>query len=207
MASAIQSAWDAGASEVIVADGGSDDQTLSVSRQLGARAVSTAPGRGLQLNRGAQLASHDILLFLHADNWLSPDCGNQLQEAFAAGRRFCCFRQRIDQSAWIYRWIEKGNSFRARFQKLPYGDQAISATRELYDQVGGFDEIPLMEDVRFAQKASRFESPCLLNGPLNISSRRWEKSGPIRQTFSNWLMMTKYRLGFSPEKLAKQYNR
>lgn len=204
---AIESALGAGAHEVIVADGGSADRTIPISIAAGAKTISSKPGRGQQLNSGARVASGDVLLFLHADNWLARECGNQILDAFQAGNQFCCFQQKIDHMDLVYRFIEKGNSFRARFQKLPYGDQGIATTREVFDRIGGFPDIPLMEDVAFACKLGKFFRPKLLSGPLFVSARRWNKRGPIRQTFSNWWTMAKFRMGVSAEKLAEFYYR
>ncbi|MEC9091553.1 MAG: glycosyltransferase, partial [Planctomycetota bacterium] len=135
---AIESALEAGAHEVIVADGGSADDTIPISIAAGATVTASTPGRGPQLNSGARASSGAILLFLHADNWLSKACGEQIDEAFRAGNEFCCFRQTIDHPAWVYRFIEKGNTFRAKFQRLPYGDQGICTTRRAFERIGGF---------------------------------------------------------------------
>lgn len=96
---------------------------------------------------------------------------------------------------------------RAKYQRLPYGDQGVLVTRELFEEVQGFEEIPLMEDVSFAKKAASLARPVLLEGPIHVSKRRWEKNGPIRQTLSNWYTMLKYRLGASPKQLAAGYYR
>lgn len=204
---AIESALEAGAHEVIVADGGSTDDTIPISIAAGAKTTFSKPGRGQQLNSGTRISNGEILLFLHADNWLSKDCGKQILDAFQSGNEFCCFQQKIDHRDLVYRIIERGNSFRARFQKLPYGDQGVSTTREVYDRIGGFRDIPLMEDVAFACTLGKYVRPKLLPGPLFVSSRRWDKRGPIRQTFSNWLTMAKFRMGVSAEKLAEFYYR
>lgn len=207
IARAIRSAWDCGANEVIVADGGSRDQTIKVALQERAHCIESPPGRGSQLNRGAGAASGNLLLFLHADNWLASACLSQIESAIEQGHSYCCFRQRIDAPSWVYRLIEKGNAIRAKYQRLPYGDQGVLVTRELFDKVKGFEEIPLMEDVSFAKKAALLARPVLLDGPIHVSKRRWEKNGPIRQTLSNWYTMLKYRLGASPNQLAAGYYR
>ena len=210
---AIDSARQAGAAEIIVADGGSVDSTTQLASQMGAILVVSPAGRGVQMNRGAAAATGDILVFLHADNRLTPAAGNQLAQAFESGKQFCCFRQRIESSHWLYRWIERGNAFRATAQKLPYGDQAISISRELFEQVGGYDEIPLMEDVQLARKVIRsnppnlLDGPVLLDGPLLVSDRRWKKNGIVRQTIANWWTMMRFRLGASPIQLARSYQR
>lgn len=206
---AIVSSWGAGAHEVIVADGGSVDQTIAIANRCRATVVGcSVSGRGTQLNAGAKAARGDVFLFLHADNWLADSVENQLATFFnQKGESYGCFQQRIDASGWIYRAIERGNAIRARYQKLPYGDQGICVTRELFESVGGFKEIPLMEDVEFATRLSRVSTPKLLEGPIYVGSRRWQKNGPITQTIKNWVTMLRYRLGASPKQLSESYNR
>ena len=205
IARAIESAWNAGVAEVVVSDGGSSDQTCEIAAARGAEVTEGAAGRGNQLNRGAARATSELLPFLHADNWLSPACCVQLWEAYQDGQEYCCFRQEIDAPGLIYRWIEKGNAIRAAWQNLPYGDQGISLSRTLFEAVGGFDDIPLMEDVALARRLSGRAIPRLLPGPLHVSERRWKKKGPIRLTISNWVTMLRYRLGTDPRILAKGY--
>lgn len=204
---AIQSAWQAGASRVVVADGGSTDGTRSIAAEHQAQVIESPPGRGLQMNRGAAATTQAVLVFLHADNRLPPAAGKQLIEAVSAGSPFCCFRQQIEGRHWLYRWIETGNAWRARIQGLPYGDQAFSITRELFESVGGFDEIPLMEDVSLARKLRRLARPRLLPGPLRVSDRRWQANGIVRQTLANWWTLWRYRLGATPDQLAQSYRR
>lgn len=204
---AISSCWTAEAYEVIVADGGSRDQTVSIAESCGATVVSSAAGRGIQLNAGAARAGGDVLMFLHADNWLSDSIGSQLSVFFEVAKGdYCCFRQRIEAAGWIYRAIECGNALRAQVQKLPYGDQGICVSRRLFESVGNFKEIPLMEDVEIARRLSKIASPKILEGPLHVCGRRWQKNGPILQTIQNWLTMLRYRFGASPSRLSKSYN-
>lgn len=205
---AIVSSWGVGACEVIVADGGSVDQTVDISKRCQATVIGcTVRGRGTQLNAGAKAAKGDVLLFLHADNWLAGSIGSQLAAFFdQMCESYACFQQRIEASGWIYRAIERGNAMRVRYQKLPYGDQGICVSKDLFESIGGFKEIPLMEDVEFATRLSRVASPKLLAGPIHVGSRRWQKNGPIRQTIKNWVTMFRYRMGASPVKLSESYN-
>lgn len=203
---AIRSAQLAGAAEIIVVDGGSSDATVGLAESQGASIVHSAPGRGIQLNAAANEASQDFLLFLHADNWLSSECGLQIVKAIETGTEYFCFKQQIKNPRWIFRLIEKGNAMRALYQKLPYGDQGVAVSRRLFDRVGGFPPISLMEDVTFARKLSRLASPVLLPGPIKVSDRRWVANGVLRQTLRNWITMLRFRLGVSPDKLAHSYN-
>lgn len=186
-------------------DGGSQDGTPEIAADQFAQVLDSRPGRGHQLNAGAKYATGEILLFLHADNWISVDAVPQLVSAFEQGHRYCCFRQQIDAKGWVYRAIELGNTWRARYQKLPYGDQGIAVSRDLFEAVGGFDEVFLMEDVLLAKKLHRLARLEILKGPIHVCPRRWQQKGPIRQTIANWWTMFRFRLGAQPEQLARDY--
>lgn len=203
---AVRSAKQAGAGEVIVVDGGSSDRTMEVARQSGAsKLVRSIRGRGIQMNSGALLVDPNqlVVLFLHADNRLGESCLQQICQHPQA--MWGAFRQQIDSSAWIYRWIEWGNSLRVRIRRVPFGDQGIFVLKEVFDRVGGFEEIALMEDVSLSHKLRRLSPPLLLNGPIMVSSRRWRRRGPVRQTLRNWMIQIAYALGTPPERLKKWY--
>ena len=206
---AVQSCWLAGADEVIVADGGSTDDTATLAKQLGCQVVISSPGRGVQQNQGAARASGDVLLFLHADCMLGKDSLQQIRQQAAENNPsfFGGFQQDIPACGWIYRWFEWGNRSRIRRLGLIYGDQGIFLTRELFEENGGFPDIPLMEDVVLSRRLSLHGNALVLRGPLTVSPRRWEQNGPIRQTFRNWWFLTLFFLGKSPEELARRYRR
>lgn len=203
---AISRAWAAGASEVIVVDGGSDDNTAKFARQSNAQVVTGASGRGQQMNLGAAQASGEILLFLHADNWLPPGAIHQISAAISQGDLHGGgFRQKLQSSRWVYRLIEHGNAYRARYQRLVYGDQGMFVRRSVFEQLGGFADIPLMEDYEFSKRCFCDSAPLLLDGPIHVDVRRWERDGVARTTLNNWRIARAWRKGVDVNTLYDQY--
>ncbi|MEM6798534.1 MAG: TIGR04283 family arsenosugar biosynthesis glycosyltransferase [Planctomycetota bacterium] len=203
---AVDHAWRLEPVEVIVADGGSDDGTPDLACQAGALVVTSAPGRGTQLNAGVQAATGEVFLFQHADTWLEPGAAAQLQAALQdPGVQWGAFRQAIGANGFRFRALEWGNALRARVFHLPYGDQAVFARRCAFEHVGGFPDQPLMEDVDLAKRLRRIGRPVLLAGPVNISARRWNENGVVRQTLKNWAILAAWGLGVSPEVLVRWY--
>jgi rSAM/selenodomain-associated transferase 2 len=205
---AVSRAWQAGACEVIVADGGSTDDTVAVARRLACRLVCCqTAGRGIQQNAGANLARGDILVFLHADNWLEPQAGGQIRQLLGDPKwSVGAFVQVIDAEGPIYRWLERGNAMRARRLGLAYGDQGIFLRKRLFQQLGGFAPIRLMEDVELMQRLRwRREPIAVLPGPVHVSPRRWRQHGVLRQTLRNWGLLTAFHLGVRPDYLADLY--
>lgn len=203
----VESAWMAGALEVIVVDGGSEDDTSLIATHLGCRVIHAPRGRSRQQNAGAKVAKGDILLFLHADNRLDSSALTQIRDSFSDANRetFGGFQQRIESDRTIYRWIEFGNRLRIERYGLVYGDQAIFLNREWFFELGGFPDWDLMEDVGLSQRLAANGSPVVLDGPLHVSARRWETNGPVRQTLRNWCLLTAFRCGISPRRLALFY--
>ena len=206
IAVAVRRAWETCPLEVIVVDGGSDDGTAELAREAGAGMLETPPGRARQQNAGARQAAGEVLLFLHADTWLAPAGLSQIVEALANSRVLCgAFRQRIEAEGRLFRWLERGNAWRAQRRGLPYGDQGIFVRRLAFEELGGFPEVRLMEDVMLMKRLRRRTRPVLLPGPLYVSARRWRRHGVLRQTARNWLLLSAARLGVSPDKLAAFY--
>ena len=200
----VHSAVSAGATEVIVSDGGSGDHTVERAAEAGASSVvRSLPGRGVQMNSAAHLASGIFILFLHADNELSEQALSQIcvHEDAVWG----AFQQQIDSRRRVYRLIEWGNDLRVRWRKVPFGDQGMFVRRSLFEELRGFAEIPLMEDVELSHRLRKIDAPVLLQGPLQISARRWEKKGVVRQTLTNWMIQLSYSRGVSVEQLAQKY--
>jgi len=197
----------AGIENIIVVDGGSDDDTRNLAEQAGAVVIQSPAGRATQQNLGASRATGDVVLFLHADCRLPADAADQVQTALAEPSSAIggCFQQRVDASGVVYRWLERGNAFRARWLKWAYGDQGIFLKRCVFERVGGFPDLPFMEDLKLMQRLKREGSIRVLPGPLTVSARRWKNRGPVRQTFRNWALITAAMFGMSPKRLVRHY--
>lgn len=191
--------------EVIVSDGGSDDATPRIAGDTGATWITGASGRGAQLAAGADTARGDWLLFLHADTYLSPDWAERAahhMERRAESAAAFTLRYRSDDRA--ARWLEARANRRARMFGLPYGDQGLLISRKLYDAVGGFADVPLMEDVMIARALGK-KRLVLLSADARTSAEKYERDGWRKRAWSNAFLLTRFLLGAKPEILAKAY--
>lgn len=206
IAASIERAWAAGAAEVIVVDGGSADRTVEIAGASECQVASAPRGRAAQQNAGAQMATGDVLLFLHADCWLVERGGEQIAAALADERILGgAFRHRIEASGLLYRLIERGDSWRVRSTGIAYGDQGIFVRRCWFERQGGFPPVPLMEDVYLMRRLRRESRVPLLPGPVFTGARRWQQQGVLRQTLRNWTILLGERLGVPLERLARLY--
>ncbi len=206
IAAAIESVRDAG--QVIVVDGGSRDATCSIAETFaGVTVVTSAPGRGVQLASGAERCERPVWLFLHADCQLAPSALDEICKTFerAPTRGWGALRQRIDAAGFRFRLLEMGNAARVRFRGLPFGDQAMFVKADWYRRAGGFEPLPLMEDLRLSLRLRRRAWPLLVEGPVIVSDRRWRRVGVARQTVLNTLLQCGHALGISPARLARFY--
>lgn len=195
----------AGADEIVVADGGSADDTASVAAQAGAVVVSACRGRGVQLIAGAAAARGDWLLFLHADTRLGEGWRNAVARHVAKGPdRAACFRFRLDDAAWQARLIERGVAARVRWLALPYGDQGLLISRALYEAIGGYCPIPLMEDVHLVRRVGRSRLR-VLDVPAVTSAERWRRDGWARRSARNLVCLLLYAARVSPARIARLY--
>jgi rSAM/selenodomain-associated transferase 2 len=192
----------ADADEIIVADGGSTDATLAISRKASATIVASERGRGVQLAKGASAASGDALLFVHADTHLSPGWRALADRHLASSGRPACFRLKLDDPAWQARLVEDAVSLRTRLAGLPYGDQGLLVSRVAYDVAGGFRPLVLMEDVDLVRRLAR---PVMLEGEALTSASRWRRDGWIRRSLRNLTCLSLWRLGVSPDRIARLY--
>lgn len=192
--------------EIIVVDGGSRDDTVAVARSLGVQVIETTPGRAHQMNQGAAAATGAWLLFLHGDTRLPAHAPAHVQTVLAQpGVVAGAFDLRIAATGWGLRWIERGVWARSRLCQLPYGDQALFLRTTTFRQVGGFPELPIMEDFVLVQRLKRLGRIAIAPACVTTSPRRWQKLGVPRTTLINQLMIVGYYLGFSPHRLVRWY--
>jgi rSAM/selenodomain-associated transferase 2 len=193
------------ADEVVVSDGGSRDRTLEIAQQLGARVVSGPPGRGGQLNRGAAATRSDVLLFLHADTVLPAGAREAVLRAVAEGAAGGAFLVRFDVDRPLQRLGARLINLRTRWIRLPLGDQAQFAGRTAFEQLGGFREWPILEDLDFALRLRRTRRMTILPGPVTTAARRFLVQGTVRTVATNWLIWLLFFCGVSPHRLARLY--
>jgi rSAM/selenodomain-associated transferase 2 len=193
--------------EIVVADGGSNDDTVGVAEAGGARIVNASRGRGTQLAAGAAAASGDWLLFLHADCRLAPGWEAAVAAFVAAPGapgRAGYFAFALDDAGPAARRLEHIVAWRCRVFALPYGDQGLLIARALYDKVGGFAALPLMEDVEFVRRLGR-RRLVLLGAPAYASTRRYREGGYIRRPLRNLLCLSLYFMGVPARHIARLY--
>jgi rSAM/selenodomain-associated transferase 2 len=194
--------------EVIVVDGGSKDSTVEIAKSLGVKVISTAGGRAVQMNTGALAASGEILLFLHADTRLPSGFDVMIRTALQqTGTVAGAFALRIDASQWGLRLVEWGVNWRSRFCQMPYGDQAIFLTKDLFHKIGAFPELPIMEDFELIRSLKRNGKITIINVPVITSARRWLQMGVCQTTLINQIIIIAYLLGVSPQRIVNWYRR
>jgi rSAM/selenodomain-associated transferase 2 len=192
--------------EVIVVDGGSRDRTLELALPLADHAFSAPRGRASQMNAGAAAANGDALLFLHADTRLPQEADRLVTDGLArSGRGWGRFDVRIAGRHPLLRVVAAMMNMRSRLTGVATGDQAIFVARALFRQVGGFPEIPLMEDVALSRKLKRVGPPLCLSARALTSGRRWETHGVMRTIVLMWRLRFAYSLGAEPARLARLY--
>jgi rSAM/selenodomain-associated transferase 2 len=193
--------------EIIVVDGDAAGGTIAAVSGNDVRAAVAAPGRANQMNRGAALATGDILLFLHADTLLPSGAFGRLRTCLAdediVGGAFSLG---IASPRWYFRVTERYVACRTRITRVPFGDQAVFLRRKYFTRIGGYASIPIMEDVELmARIRRRGDRICIVPDRVMTSPRRWEREGVVYTTARNWLLQFLYCCGVAPARLAKFY--
>jgi rSAM/selenodomain-associated transferase 2 len=193
--------------QIIVVDGDANGSTINVVEDKSVICIRSQKGRGRQMNAGAGTASGEVLIFLHADTKLPDDALKKIEQVLGdKGYVGGAFDLDIDSNRLALKYIAARARLRSRLNRIPYGDQAIFIRRRYFDQIGGFAEMPLMEDIDLMRRIKKDGKKIyILKDRVSTSARRWEQQGIIRTTLKNQLLVALYYLGVSPEKLAAYY--
>ncbi len=195
--------------EIIVVDGGSHDASLSLAEAWTDQVIRSARGRARQMNAGAVIARHEVLLFLHADTQLPAQADQLIIEGLQNNAHpfplWGRFDVQLSGKYFLLRVIERSMNWRSRLTGIATGDQAIFICRDLFQRVGGFPDIPLMEDITLSRTLKRHSSPLCLQQRVVTSSRRWEQRGIVRTLLLMWRLRLAYALGADPQRLAQLY--
>ena len=193
--------------EIIVVDGDPDCQTARAITDKGIVTLSSKQGRARQMNTGAAVAGGEILIFLHADTELPPHALGIISSVMGQ-RQYMggAFDLGIKSDRFAFRLIAQVASLRARVTRIPYGDQAIFMRRDFFSRIGGYRDIPVMEDIEIMKRIKKLGGKIyLIPDRVHTSPRRWEKEGILYCTLRNWLLSSLFFLGISPEKLSRFY--
>ena len=191
--------------QVIMVDGGSEDDSLAQAKPWVDHALVGPAGRARQMNTGAALAQGNILLFLHADTQLPAAADTLILAALDAGARWGRFDVYIEGRSPMLRVVARMMNLRSRLSGVATGDQAIFVQRAAFDTVGGFPDQALMEDIEISKRLGCLGPPACLHARVCTSGRRWERYGVWRTIVLMWRLRWHYWLGASPEQLAKTY--
>ncbi len=192
--------------EIIVVDGGSEDETVEMAMKRADRVVMCERGRARQMNTGARLARGDVFLFLHTDTGLPERAVELIRAALRETEKgWGRFDVRLSGAPFLLRLVETGMNWRSRLTGIATGDQAMFVRRDVFWQVGGFADIPLMEDVELSRRLKARAAPVCLRQRVITSSRRWEEKGILRTIGLMWSLRLVYFLGVSPARLAGIY--
>lgn len=195
--------------EIIVVDGDTEGGTVYRIKNERVIKIISPKGRGRQMNKGASVATGDILLFLHTDTEL-PENAFRTISAVIDKKQYVggAFDLGIKSGRLIFRLIEKMVYIRTRLTGIPYGDQAIFIKKDIFAGMNGYQEIPVMEDVELMRRIKKSGYKiCIIPQRVSTSPRRYEKEGVVYCTLRNWMLMSFYLLGVEPEKLVKFYYR
>ncbi len=193
--------------EIVVADGGSSDRTVSLAEPLCDHLVCSTKGRATQMNTGARVATGRILLFLHVDTELPANAYEEILSAMELPHLWGRFDVKLTGSHFMFRFIEHMMNLRSGLTGIATGDQAIFVTRAAFEQVGGFPDQPLMEDIEISRRLKKLAFPVSLKSRVITSSRRWEENGIYTTVLLMWWLRFLYFIGAHPRVLHKMYEK
>lgn len=193
--------------EIIVVDGGSEDNTRQLASSLADKVLVTEKGRAGQMNAGAAYARGEFLVFLHLDSTLPANMVECVDRWHVTAIAWGFFPVRLSGEHPVFRIIERAICLRSEYSRVATGDQVIFLRREFFSAQGGFAAIPLMEDVELCKRLRKVTNPEIEKQPVITSSRRWQENGIIRTVILMWRLRLGYFLGESPERLVKRYYR
>lgn len=193
--------------EIIVSDGGSTDNTVTICRRFRVKIVESKPGRGPQLNAGADIAANQVLWFLHADSQVQPQTLNDIRSAISKGYKWGCCSLRFYETSFVLDLIATFSNLRARCLSICYGDQGIYCHRDLFFSAGKFPDTVFLEDLAFSRTLRQTNRAHVIAGRIGSSPRRFTEGGSIRTIVKMQAVKIAYRLGFKPELLNKWYQK
>jgi rSAM/selenodomain-associated transferase 2 len=194
--------------EIIVVDGGSHDETVTLAQSMGVKVISATAGRANQMNAGAVVATGEILLFLHADTRLPGKFETFIRRALQDPKTVAgAFELQIDARLRGLRAIEAMVNLRSRLLHLPYGDQAIFLKSSVFRKLGGFPNLPIMEDFELIRRLRTLGKIAIAPAPVLTSGRRWQKLGVVKTTALNQIAIAAYLFGISPHRIVRWYRR
>ena len=197
--------WRARGCEVLLVDGGSSDCSPELATAQGVRVVHSEPGRARQMNRGASCSRGRVLLFLHADTQLPDHADQQVRQVLQGGAGWGRFDVQITGQSPLLPLVAAMMNWRSRLSGIATGDQALFIDRDLFQQVGGFPEQPLMEDIEISRRLLRIARPCCLREKVITSGRRWQQGGVCRTIGLMWRLRWRYWRGVPAAELAREY--
>lgn len=192
--------------EVIVVDGGSTDRTEGIVKNYSkVRFIKSESGRAKQMNKGVKESKGEIFLFLHSDTILPTDGLKFIKNAISEGAVWGWFNVRYNDPRPYFRLMEKKNDIWIKFTRIPFGDHAIFIRRKVFEDLGGYIDIPLMEDLDLAKRLKKISSGTIINQPVITSARRWQKKGVFKTNILMFGLYLLYNFGVSPQWLARRY--